>query len=183
MPESKPSERSLRGIGLWLARFIYLLALVGIMALFFIGSPAYARSFQEGYMPMKIVRTAQGEIEITEVHDEVAQAGIQAGDILLAVNGTAIHEADPTEQVDSLLFGPIGQNVTLTVRTQGSSQLDVTVQRGQALLQTIQNVHLTLPIVIIFFVTVSTLMMLSFALISLLIFIRRSDDWYVILVA
>lgn len=183
IPESQPSVRSLHGAVLWLARLAYLLVLTGILTLFFIGTPKYVEASSQGGTSLTVERTAQGNMMITHTEDEVAQAGIGPGDLLLGVNGRDISAGTSLQDLDQMMTGNIGESVTLSILTKNGSHLDVTIVRGRTLLNALSAIGISLSQLILFHIILTGMLMLVFALISLLIFIRRSDDWFVILVA
>ncbi|MBI2758874.1 MAG: hypothetical protein HYX49_09375 [Chloroflexi bacterium] len=183
MPENQQSARSLYGIRLWLARLAYLLVLTGIIVIFFIGMPKYIAASSQGGASLSVERTAQGDMMITRTEDEVAQAGIGPGDILLGVDNQLITAETSMDDLDTMLTGKIGESLTLSILTQNGSRLDVTIVRGRALLNALSAIGISLSQLILFHIILTGILMLTFALISFLIFIRRSDDWFVILVA
>lgn len=76
-------------------------------------------------------RNDAGDLLLTIMRDRpAARAGVQDGDILLAVDGRTI-EADMTvEEVVALVRGPVGTQVTLTLRRAGQgASLDIVVTR------------------------------------------------------
>jgi hypothetical protein len=183
MPETAPAERSLRGFGLWFARITYLFVLLGVLVFFFVGTPKYIQALGQGGASLSVQKDPQGQFLITQAMDEVAQAGIGPGDILVSVNDQQIGADTSARQLDQLLTGAIGETLTLGIVTTNGSSLEVTIVRGRTLLNALSSIGLNLSQLILFQVILTSSLMLVFALISFLIFIRRSDDWFVILVA
>ncbi|MBI3764114.1 MAG: S41 family peptidase [Chloroflexi bacterium] len=60
-----------------------------------------------------------------------ARAGIVEGDILLAVDGRSIPAGIGLDEVSALIRGPVGTEVTLTVRRGQEAPRDVTLKREQ----------------------------------------------------
>ncbi len=70
-----------------------------------------------GGVGVEIARNAAGEITLRPFPDSpAAAAGIQAGDVLLQVDGTALTAATTTDDAAALIRGLVGTEVALTVR-------------------------------------------------------------------
>lgn len=69
------------------------------------------------------VNTIDGKITITEPHEgyAAAKAGLQAGDIVLKVNGKSV-EGKQHDEISDLLMGQPGSTVELTIQRYGESQ-------------------------------------------------------------
>lgn len=81
----------------------------------------------------------QGRIVLTPMADQAAeQAGIEDGDILIAVDGVDVSDM-PSEDVVALIRGPLGSVVTLTVRRPSTSEeLDFEIERARVELPTVE---------------------------------------------
>jgi carboxyl-terminal processing protease len=78
-------------------------------------------------------RNEANELVLTVMRDRpAARAGIQDGDVLLAVDGTAITPEMTVDEIVSLVRGEVGVDVVLRVRRGADGQpFDVTVKREQ----------------------------------------------------
>jgi len=76
-------------------------------------------------------RNEVGELELTIMRDRpAARAGIQDGDILLAVDGTIITTDMPVDEIVALVRGDVGTEVVLRIRRGPESEpFDVSVTR------------------------------------------------------
>ncbi len=71
-----------------------------------------------------------GEVVLEPMVDRpAAQAGVEKGDILVAVDGQPIATPADLEQVTGMIRGEVGTTVTLTVR-RGDETLDIPVERA-----------------------------------------------------
>ncbi len=67
------------------------------------------------------------------------RAGIQAGDIIIAVNGKSIEGLSLNKTVETIT-GPKGTDVTLTIR-RGIEEIDFTLRRQQVVIETVTGVE------------------------------------------
>ncbi len=76
-------------------------------------------------------RNEAGELELTIMRDRpAARAGIQDGDILLAVDGTVITTDMPVDEIVALVRGDVGTQVVLRIRRGPTGEpFDVSVTR------------------------------------------------------
>jgi carboxyl-terminal processing protease len=76
------------------------------------------------------IQTKNGTVVITAPFDDspAQKAGLQAGDIILKVSGTAVTNA---QEAASLTRGPAGTSVTLTIQTIAGTISDVTIVRAE----------------------------------------------------
>lgn len=75
-------------------------------------------------------RTEAGDLALSPFPDSpAAEAGLQEGDLLLAVGDTSIAAEMTIEEIVALVRGPEGTRVTLTVQTGDDDPRDVRVER------------------------------------------------------
>lgn len=93
--------------------------------------PAVARNESDalagtyGGIGVQVTRNERGELVLYPFQDSPAQeAGIEPGDILLAVNGEAVHTGMGQDDIDRLLRGEVkdGSGVEVTIRTPSSAE-------------------------------------------------------------
>jgi carboxyl-terminal processing protease len=89
-----------------------------------------------GGIGAEITRNAQGEYVIHDVYRDnpAFEAGVEAGDIIVAVDGVPVDETAPTmNALLAAIRGEIGDPVTLTLRRDGD-EFDVTIIRAEVLI-------------------------------------------------
>lgn len=117
---------------LYLARAAWLLIGVPAVALLILSLPSHYRALDRGYAGIIIERSGNGEIVISGTNLNARRAGIQRGDVLIAIDGVPI---GPEETVRQIAFermrGAVGTVVQLTVARPGEATRDYTVVRSQ----------------------------------------------------
>ena len=80
-------------------------------------------------MGANLQKNEAGEVALTPIADMPAEkAGVQKGDVLIAVDGKTITKEMTIEQIIALVRGQINTNVTLSVQRK-SEKLDFTITR------------------------------------------------------
>ncbi len=78
---------------------------------------------QFGGIGASMARSDTGDLVVTVMRDRpAARAGIQDGDILLAVDGTPVKPEMTMQEVVALVRGEVGSKVSLTLRRSGQSE-------------------------------------------------------------
>lgn len=176
--------RHFDGRWLYLARVGYVITLLIVLGLFVLGTPEYARYLNEGKIGVVIDKNERGEIILLPIPRlDAEQAGVRNEDVLLAVNGVPIPPEASIEEVIDLLKGKKGESVTITVRTGNEAPRDYKIIRSQSYLKASEQLHIPYGILNAVQVILNVFSLLGFGIISLLIFVRRSDDWLAFLVA
>jgi hypothetical protein len=178
----KSPERQLRGIRLWLARGAYFFLLGLIMTFFFIGLPGYLDTWRHAGIGVSVSQGTDGRLILSVSHGgDAASAGIQDGSTLTAINGTNISSAEEANRI--LTTGNAGESVRLTIMNKGAAPREYSVIFAGGFLKLLDRIHLSTRFLLIYNVIFSGLLALGVILSSLLVFLRRSKDWLVILVA
>lgn len=91
---------------------------------------------------IQLNQTPKGDIEVITPIDNspAARAGVEAGDIILKVNGEEIR-GKKIEEVIKKVKGPIGTPVTITVRHRDGNVVDLTMNREDIVVPTIKGYH------------------------------------------
>lgn len=95
----------------------WLLLVALTLTLLLIGLAPAAAEWQRGTVGLVLEANAAGEITLAPIPGrEAALAGLQSGDILLAIDGQALPKGISVDETIARLRGPLGQPVTITVR-------------------------------------------------------------------
>jgi hypothetical protein len=180
--EGHKHGRHLHGTRLWLARGSYLVLFSIVLALYAVGFPAYLDWWNRGAIGLVVRQNLNGSLIVAFVDPagDAGSAGVRIGDVLLAVNGVPLKSE---AQANQLLVGKIGDPVTITVRTANAAPRQYSLVFAGRFLQMLANVHLSVRFLFIYNTVFSCLLALGVILSSPLVFLRRSNDWLVILVA
>jgi signal transduction histidine kinase len=160
-----------------LARGLWLSAALIAMGLFIAGLPLRAADIERAYqgnLPIYLTQNQKGEIVISLLPDsEASQAGLQEGDILVAVGNKPVTHL---EQARAWLVGDIGTPVTLKIRTGDFPSRQVSLTRSSTPGQILLHYGLTSQFSVVF----TWISEIGFTLlclgIALVIFWHRSDD-------
>lgn len=92
-----------------------------------------------GGIGANISRNDRGEVILDPFPENpAAEAGVQAGDVLLAVDGQEISDEMTVQAIADLIRGEKGSTVTLTiVRGEGAAPTDIAVVRGDILIPSV----------------------------------------------
>ena len=84
-----------------------------------------------GGIGVGLARNAAGDLVLSPFLDSpAAKAGMQDGDVLVAIDATSVDAGATLEQVTALIRGPIGTAIRLTLR-RGTEQVIVSVNRDR----------------------------------------------------
>ena len=126
----------LQGHRLLIARILYF-TLFGLMiALFIQGIQAHFTLSASGTIGVQITPNQAGEVVLAPLPSQPAgRAGMQPGEVLLAVNGQGIPAGANRFVVHRLLMGPPGKPVTLDVRSPDGSLRQYSIIRDSDLVE------------------------------------------------
>jgi hypothetical protein len=177
----KEHVRHLHGGGLWLARAAYFALFALILTFFMVGLPAYLDGWSQGGIGASVYQASDGRLIVyVSPAGDAAGMGIQNGDVLVAVNGAGVPSAP---QADRMLTGKVGNPVSVTVRTGNAAPRQYSLVYAGGFLHLLAQMGLSLQFLVIYNTAFSCLLALAAILASPLVFLRRSKDWLVILVA
>ncbi len=178
----KHHERRLRGTRLWLARGAYIILFSLVLIFFAAGFQTYLDWWNRGAIGLAVRQAQNGSLiaVIVDPAGDAGSAGVRLGDALLAVNGIRVSSE---AQANQALSGKIGDPVTITVRTGSAAPRQYSLVYAGRFLQLLAQLHLSVRFLFIYNTVFSCLLALGVILSSPLVFLRRSNDWLVILVA
>jgi hypothetical protein len=165
-------------------RILWLMITFIALGLFIAGLPKRYESLSESSyrndIQVNVLQNQKGEIILATAdwYGDASQAGLLERDILLAVNDIPVTSLD---QAKNLLIGEIGAPVKLTVRTGGFPARQITVIRGGGEGLLLRQLGITRRFAIGYVMASEILFAVICAMIGLIIFWRRSDDWMALL--
>lgn len=178
----KHHPRRLHGVRLWLARGSYLVLFSLVLIFFIAGFQAYLDWWNRGFIGLAVRQGQNGSLiaAFVDPNGDAGSAGVRVGDVLLAVNGVRVSSV---AQADQVLAGRIGDPVTITVQTGSAAPRQYALVYAGRFLQLLASLHLSVRFLFVYNTVFSCLLALGVILSSPLVFLRRSNDWLVILVA
>jgi hypothetical protein len=178
----KHHERRLSGARLWLARGCYFILFSLVLIFFGVGFRDYLDWWNRGAIGLAVRQNQNGSLiaSLVDPNGDAGSAGVRVGDTLLAVNGIRVSSE---AQANQALVGKIGDPVTITVQTGSTAPRQVSLVYAGRFLQLLANLHLSVRFLFIYNMVFGCLLALGVILSSPLVFLRRSNDWLVILVA
>jgi signal transduction histidine kinase len=165
-------------------RILWLMITFIALGLFTAGLTKRYESISEGNyrsdVNVNVLQNQKGEILLATAdwYGDASQAGLLERDILLAVNGVPVTSLI---QAKNLLVGEIGAPVRLTVRTGNFLPRQITVTRGGGEGLLLRQLGITRRFAIGYVMASEILFAVICAVIGLIIFWRRSDDWMALL--
>jgi signal transduction histidine kinase len=114
---------------------------------------------------------------------QLFELGVLEGDILVAVDGRDVRLGPGQPVPEGWLSGPIGSQVTVTVRTGNAPSRTYTFIRGGTDAAALAPLGISLDFVRGFSLVTEVAFAAVFLILGSLIFLRRSDDWLALLVS
>lgn len=177
------SPRRLPTVWLWTTRVLWVAIFLGMVYLNGAAIVAHvernASGIGGGAAGLRAEANDQGEWLLT-VDDAgpAADAGMQNGDVLLAINGVDVPPDGSYREVNRQLYGNIGDTITLTVRQRDGTVRDVSISLiAESLLTIWRRFRVPLGLTSAYLPTIEAVLLAIYLLTSALIFWRRSDDW------
>lgn len=175
------TRTKLEGQRLLGARILWLAAVSFALFLFYVGISARFAENTRGFLGLDWSVAANGEILLLPSPGmAAAQAGLQTGDVLLALNGQALTSPMPQTRIQQLLNDPNFARVTFQVRHPDGTMARYVVARDT---RGLDQAGIAVEIYARYNVALDLLLVLSFTALALLIFLRRGDDWFALLMA
>ncbi len=180
---SLTSPRRLPGLWLWTTRGLWVAIFLLMTTLNVAAIVAHvernASGVGGGTAGVRATRNAQGAWMLTvDPAGPAAQAGLATGDLLLAVNGVEVAPDATFRRLNLQLHGNIGDPLTLTVASHDGTQRAQTVTLIEEDLLTIwRRFRVPLGMTGAYLPSLEAFLLAGYLLTSLLIFLRRSDDW------
>ena len=162
------------------SRIVFCLALVLCMFFLFYGISPLSGSFTRGYIGAQLETDAAGHMVLDPTPDrEAANAGVETGDILLSINGQPVPAS--VKDTTDLLNGSVGQAVTLRIQKAGGGEKSYTIVRSGLYQQHLANAGLKPFMLAGYYMVLSLLVGLTFAILSATLLLRREGTGLVML--
>lgn len=154
---------------------IFFFVLVAGMIVFAVyGLPPAIAGFTRGYIGLAMETDQFGRIVLSPSDNSAAaNAGVEAGDILVAVDGRYLAaDVDPLE----MLRGRVGEPVSITVLKADNREATYTIVRSQHYAETLRQAGLSVDVMAGYFIGLSLLLTLAFIIMGSIVLLRRSQD-------
>jgi hypothetical protein len=161
-------------------RIGYVIVLLACLFFLLTGISPQVQAYTTGYTGAVPSINEAGEVVLEVTPDSDAEdAGLNSGDILLVINGQAL--TDTQAGIEEQLSGPVGEQVSLTVRTQDGSESTVQVIRSSRYLKMIEDAGLTPIGAGRYFSSLSVIVGLIFGLLGAVLLFRKNLDRLIVL--
>jgi len=184
---SKPLQRQLHSIWLWLARLIYIVLFLSVLlAQVFMIYGYFQRTqiiLSHASIDVSFEITKEKQFKVVRFSGENYTPGIEVGDVILRINETTLRPESTFEEVNTLLEGPPGEPVNITVQKDNGNVQEYTVIRWKPFVDPLKRLHIPTTLFFWFLFGVFSVLMLSTTAVSFFIFRVRTSDWFVTLLA
>lgn len=181
MPSKEIVRTKMRGWLLWTARLVWLAAILFALLLFIEGVPATLNVYARGFLGLDFRQAVNGEMVLLPKPNMPSfDVGIRNGDVLLALNGQAITPDVSQTRVERMLNDPSFARVTFQVRHPDGTTSHYTVARDT---RGLDQAGWLPEAYARYSVAMELVLVASFTALALLIFLRRGDDWFALLMA
>lgn len=161
---------------------IFFFVIVAAMIVFAVyGLPYAIAGFTRGYIGVTMQTDQFGRIVLTPSAGSGAErAGVEAGDVLVAVNGMYLAaDVDPFE----MMRGRVGEPVSITVLKADNREVTYTIVRSQHYAETLRQAGLTVDFMAGYFIGLSLLLTLASIVLGSILLLSRPRDWLFVLAA
>ena len=147
--------------------------------------PVRFGALRSGQIYATLEQNEVGEIVLSPTPDgPAALAGIEKGDILVAVDGNPIRPGMSLDEVHPLLDGEVGAQATMAVRTGDGPLREATITLTEAEnLRPLTQYGLSVDFIALYYLALDIALVLAYSAIATMIFWRKSEDWMAILVS
>ena len=131
----------------WGGKIFWVMVVLAVGTFTLTGISLFLDDWERGTIGVYLDVNEANEVTLEPVAGREAEAaGIQADDILLAVNGAALPGGVDVDGAQGLLSGPAGGDVTLTVRSLDGTEKTLTITRSQKFMEGLRGSGLTLSV-------------------------------------
>jgi len=136
-----------------------------VLILFLVsGIGPFLTEWAQGRVNMLVDLDSNGELVVAPAagYDDAVLAGVVPGDVLLSVDKTSLPTGTSVAQAITLLSGPAGQPVTLTLRAANGQEKTVTITRSGQYLKSLAAGGVSLGFVTYYYLGLGLLVALAF---------------------
>ena len=170
-----------RGRGLRLLRWIYGILFMTLLSIFVMGIPAQLNKLASGVIGIAIRQNDSCEFILSPIPGQPAgDAGIQEGDVLIAIDGSQLQPGMETRRLLQLLRRPPRAQIRLDVRKNEGPIHSYTITLAGFPLE---RFGLSTKAYANYLITLGIALVLGFCIPALIIFFRKSDDWLAMFVS
>ncbi len=175
------STTRLSGNGLLILRLSYIIIFALLLTLFAAGIPAQFSKLASGIIGIGIRQNSAGEFVLLPTSGlPAADAGIQKGDVLTAVDGIQLQPGMDMLRLLQLLRRPPGTQIRLDVRDYEGSIHSHAITCAEFPLE---KYGLSTKAYANYLIALGIALVLGFCIPALIIFFRKSDDWLAMFVS
>jgi GAF domain-containing protein len=174
-------DTRLSGRALIVARLLFVVVTLLVLLVFVSGVPSAFDKLLSGVIGIELRQSGAGEFVMSPAPGlPAAQAGIQEGDILIAVNGFSLPPGTDESALLRLLRGRPGTQVTLEVRSPEGSTRSCDITRAG---YPFERFHISADVYALLLTTLGVALVVGSCIPAAIIFLRKSDDWVALLVS
>jgi hypothetical protein len=171
----------LRGRSPQIARLIYLILLASLLVVFLVGIPTRYNLLASGGIGVWLRQNLTGEpILIPMPGMPAAQAGLQDGDILIAIDGIPLNREVGLAHVLTLLSGRPESPITVEIRRGDGETNQFSFQRQAFALE---SFGISSEVYAQYLTVVGVILVLGYSIPALIITARKPDDWLALFVS
>ncbi len=178
---NRKSPTRLHGRNLRLLRSSYMILFIILLSLFILGIPSQFGKLKSGVIGIFLKQNNAGEFILSPIHGLPAgDAGIQEGDVLIAIDGVYIQPGTEMMRLLQLLRRPPGTEILLDVRGHDDSIRSYSITPAGF---PVERFGLSTEACAKYLIALGIVFVLGFCIPSLIIFLRKSDDWLAMFVS
>ncbi len=178
---NRKSPTRLHGRSLRLLRSSYMILFVILLSLFILGIPSQFSKLKSGVIGIYLKQNNAGEFILSPIPGLPAgDVGIQEGDVLIAIDGVYIQPGTEMMRLLQLLRRPPGTEILLDVRDHEDSIRSYSITPAGF---PVERFGLSTEAYAKYLIALGIVFVLGFCIPSLIIFLRKSDDWLAMFVS
>jgi hypothetical protein len=168
----------------WSGKVVWGLVVLAVGIFTLVGISPFLEWWQQGSIGVYLDTNGAGQVTLDPLMGREAEAaGIQTGDVLLAVNGASMPGGTDADGAIMLLKGPAGEDVSVTIRKADGTEKTLSITRSRNYMQGLRASGLTLSVLAGSYLTLGILASFLFVLLSAWRFWREDPSLVSTLIA